>query len=342
MKRQETGGNRGVAQIPFKKRLECRRAGRCFGGIAVVLLCVGAVLNLEAAWSGTKAPPAPKLSTLVGRVVDVETGRPIQGALVQVIGTQLEAVTDEHGSYTLSGVLTGRQSVRASGFDYSSVYMWADFGDSPKVNHANFKLRSTYEQFHYEGLRTSNHISPGFRLGPRITYFAPYGGMESYDSVGRLLLRTIEKQPYVALGVEAEYGPFLRVLRVKTELAHLRFYTHGGLELLTFPLSADLSIEPPVRWQVRPYAYFGGTLTSGIIGHSSLEDSLTLPVSAEEQVQAGIGFRYTLRSRMDIYTEVQLFSMDARNSLEAGFAVRDVVWGIGIDRVHVGVRMWVR
>jgi hypothetical protein len=222
------------------------------------------------------------------------------------------------------------------------MYMWVDFGDSPRAARASFRLKSTGVEYHYEPLRVNNRVFPELRIGPRITYFIPTGGMESYDSTGRLLLRTIEKQPYVALGVEAEWGPFLRVLRVKTELAHVRFYTHGGLELLTFPLSADLSVEPPLRWRFRPYAYFGGTLTSGIIGHSSLEDSLTLPVPEEEQAQAGIGFRYALKPRMDIYAEAQLFSMEARNFLEDGFAERDVVSGIGVDRLHLGVRMWVR
>jgi hypothetical protein len=191
-------------------------------------------------------------------------------------------------------------------------------------------------------MTVDRRIHPGLRIGPRITYFIPYGGMESYDSTGRLLLRTIEKQEYVALGVEAEYGPLLRVLRVRTELAHVRFYTHGGLEMLTFPLSADLSVEPPVSWRFRPSAYFGGTLTSGILGSSSLEDSLTLAVPEEEHVRAGIGFRYALNPRIDIYTEVQLFSRDATNSLEGGIADRHMVWGIGIDRLHAGVRMWLR
>ena len=95
-------------------------------------------------------------------------------------------------------------------------------------------------------------------------------------------------------------------------------------------------------WRFRPYAYFGGTLTSGIIGRSSLEDSLTLTVPEEEHVRAGVGFRYALNPRIDVFTEVQLFTREARNFLENGIADRYVVWGIGIDRLHAGVRIWLR
>jgi hypothetical protein len=298
--------------------------------------------GLEAAGSGSEAQPGKKGCTLVGRVVDAETGLPIQGIMVVIVGTELAAVTDEHGSYAIRQVTAGKQVVRASGFDYAGVTIWVDFKVSPKAAHANFRLKNTIVQIVKGHPAAPRRVHPGFLLGPRITYFIPYGGMESYDSAGRLLLRTIEKQPYVALGVEAECGPFFRVLRVKTELAHVRFYTHGGLEMLTFPLGADLSIEPPVWWRFRPYAYFGGTLTSGIIGRSSLEDSLTLAVPEEEYVRAGVGFRYALNSRIDVFTEVQLFTKEARNFLENGIADRYVVWGIGIDRLHAGVRIWLR
>lgn len=57
--------------------------------------------------------------TVTGRVTDATTGQPLQGAQVVVVGTSAGAITDQNGSYTITGVPAGAQRVQASRVGYT-------------------------------------------------------------------------------------------------------------------------------------------------------------------------------------------------------------------------------
>src|SRR5215471_7918539 len=59
--------------------------------------------------------------TITGRVTDKETGAPILGASVTVVGTTLGNNTDEDGRYRITGVPVGLASVTARRIGYGSV-----------------------------------------------------------------------------------------------------------------------------------------------------------------------------------------------------------------------------
>ena len=56
-----------------------------------------------------------------GRVVDGETGEPLAGANVVIVGTKLGAATDEDGKYFISEVPEGVDAVSAEYIGYKSA-----------------------------------------------------------------------------------------------------------------------------------------------------------------------------------------------------------------------------
>ena len=77
-----------------------------------------------------------------------------------------------------------------------------------------------------------------------------------------------------------------------------------------FPLGGDIIAEPPFRWRVLPYVYFGGELVSLDFGNSSLADSNTFIASPGRHLRAGIGGRVALTPRIDAFAEIQVYTND--------------------------------
>jgi TonB-dependent SusC/RagA subfamily outer membrane receptor len=63
--------------------------------------------------------PAARAGTVSGRVTDVATGRPVGAAQVTVVGTNLGAVTDDNGRYTVRGVPARAVTLRAIRIGYA-------------------------------------------------------------------------------------------------------------------------------------------------------------------------------------------------------------------------------
>ena len=84
-----------------------------------VLLAV--VLLAPFAASGQDA--ASETGRIVGGVTDAETGDPLIGATVWLVGTTLGAATDLDGRFAIEGVPVGEHEVRASyvGFEAAEV-----------------------------------------------------------------------------------------------------------------------------------------------------------------------------------------------------------------------------
>ncbi len=74
----------------------------------------GAILILFAVTANALAVTA----NISGRVTDVETGEPLYGATVLLVGTSMGAVTDSHGQYLIQNVPPGTYELRASYIGY--------------------------------------------------------------------------------------------------------------------------------------------------------------------------------------------------------------------------------
>ncbi len=65
-----------------------------------------------------KAPPSGQIA---GLITDKETGEPVIGATVMLPGTQLGAMTDLDGQYTIEGVPPGVYTVKMSSVEYETA-----------------------------------------------------------------------------------------------------------------------------------------------------------------------------------------------------------------------------
>jgi Ca-activated chloride channel family protein len=64
---------------------------------------------------------AAKTCVISGVVTDVESGAPIQGVSVQVIGASLGSMTDNNGHYSIKNIPVGKCSIKASAVGYGSA-----------------------------------------------------------------------------------------------------------------------------------------------------------------------------------------------------------------------------
>lgn len=106
------------------------KVGRRFF-LVLVLMAVAALLP-----EGVHA----QQGQIAGRVVNAETGEPVEGATVQVVDTDIGALTTSDGSYRLTGVEAGTVSVRVRrlGFASSRRSVTVPPGETVTVN---FQLR---------------------------------------------------------------------------------------------------------------------------------------------------------------------------------------------------------
>lgn len=181
--------------------------------------------------------------------------------------------------------------------------------------------------------------APAMRLGAHLTTFDPNIFMSWEDSVGEFL-RVTHEDPHSGLGVEAVYGP-VWWLYGRFDLAELRFFRHGGGELVLVPEAGlDLLVEPQFRWRLLPYAW-GGATWSGCWGSQGTPDPRFdgLPLY---KLRAGLGLGYRLSRALNLHAEVQLVDQFMVKVITE--ADRESPWfawefkGIGLARAKLGVR----
>jgi len=78
-----------------------------------------------------------------GKVTDQQTGEPLIGANIIIVGTSLGAASDVNGDYLISNVSAGEYSVRASYIGYQDVTVNKLIVNSGLTTRFNFELQST-------------------------------------------------------------------------------------------------------------------------------------------------------------------------------------------------------
>jgi hypothetical protein len=94
--------------------------GREMHGVAKRLLLGFVVFIGVVAFCGSSAFAA-STGQIKGRLTDKETGEPVIGASVQVVGTKFGGMSDPDGRYTIARLDPGVYSIRISSVDYSTV-----------------------------------------------------------------------------------------------------------------------------------------------------------------------------------------------------------------------------
>src|SRR5256886_6204781 len=85
-------------------------------GVLLPLLCVSVPLRV-----GTAQDVDQQRGTISGTVTSQETGAPLAGAAVAIVGTRLEAAAGPDGRYTIAQLPPGSYRVRARLIGYGSV-----------------------------------------------------------------------------------------------------------------------------------------------------------------------------------------------------------------------------
>ncbi|HEX8904109.1 MAG TPA: TonB-dependent receptor, partial [Longimicrobiaceae bacterium] len=85
------------------------------------------------------APLAAQGGTVAGTVTQASSGRPLAGARVQVVGSELAAVTNAGGEYRIAGVPAGAAQLRASVLGHATATRSVTVADGREA-HADFVL----------------------------------------------------------------------------------------------------------------------------------------------------------------------------------------------------------
>jgi len=182
---------------------------------------------------------------------------------------------------------------------------------------------------------------PRLRLGMRVTAHNTAFSLTYPDTALGWAYRMTYDDPYFAAGIEAEYGPFA-LFRVRLDLSEARVYWAGGGALALFPaVGLDLFCEPPTTWRLLPYLWAGGQLTR-YFGHQEEPEVIDLRflTGFERHIRAGLGGRFMLSRRVDLFCEVQLFSEDTYPEVDASEhgAGHWLIGRFGLCQAHLGAR----
>ena len=150
---------------------------------------------------------------------------------------------------------------------------------------------------------------PAFRVGTKLTWHGGESYSELYDTAGTPIARVVYERFSAGPAVEASYGPVWGFLTGRVDLAQLSIATSGTPEVgfSLFPMvGLDLMAEPPTLWRVKPYAWVGVQTA----GYSQSSDVYEFHPDAVTQWRGGLGVKYRLTSRIDLFAEAQMYEQN--------------------------------
>lgn len=135
---------------PFFQRAKIGRVSRFLGGESssppaigrthsVVLLAVSMLLSVCTLLGQTTGK-------IAGKVIDEETGEPLAGSNVVIVGTTMGAATEIDGSYFILNVPAGKYNIQATYLGYQKVVQEDVIVNSGKTTTTDFKLKSSAVQ----------------------------------------------------------------------------------------------------------------------------------------------------------------------------------------------------
>ena len=167
---------------------------------------------------------------------------------------------------------------------------------------------------------------PAFRIGTNLTTHLG----DAWSSSGDTTVREVYEKTSVGPAVEASYGPVFGVLTGRLDLAQVDIFTSGGAAFRLFPmLGLDLMAEPPTQWRVKPYVWAGVRTTA--YTQQSFSGVYEFYHDSETHWRGGLGAKYTLTHRIDLFAETQWYASDTY----WGGAMTEV---IGLVNAGIGAR----
>ena len=186
---------------------------------------------------------------------------------------------------------------------------------------------------------------PSFRIGTKLTWRSDArSSIWGENQYGVPVVGVSYGPEFVGPTVEAAYGPLWNILSGRLDLAQVSIFTSGGTAFRILPtLGLDVMAEPPVDWRVKPYVWAGVRTT----GYAWMPTTTLYPVlqhDSETHWRGGLGMKYELTNRIDLFAETQWYSrdtywegvdVDPDGSFMAGTSMTEV---IGLVSAEVGAR----
>lgn len=147
---------------------------------------------------------------------------------------------------------------------------------------------------------------PRFRIGTKVTWHGAEAYSESFDIAGAPISKVVYERFSVGPAVEASYGPVWGVFTGRVDLAQLSIFTSrpSGAGFSLFPmLGLDVMAEPGTQWRVKPYAWMG-VRTAAYMQSSPAHE---LRPDATTELREGLGLKFRLNSRTDLFAETQMY-----------------------------------
>jgi len=104
--------------------------------LTLILILMGGTVSLEAA----------NMGKILGQVTDAETGDPLVGVNIQLVGTGQGAITDEAGEYVILNIHPGAYTVRFSYMGYETVNKANEYVSMDNTTWVNVQLKATVIQ----------------------------------------------------------------------------------------------------------------------------------------------------------------------------------------------------
>jgi hypothetical protein len=152
---------------------------------------------------------------------------------------------------------------------------------------------------------------PSFRIGTKLTWGSDAGSSGlAHDRFGEPVVMVNYDSEFVGAAVEAVYGPLWNILSGRIDIYQIRIHTDDALiEFFLLPmLGLDVMAELPVDWRLKPYVWAGARAPAYIESFAS--SPFELPHGWGTHWVGGLGARFRLTKRVDLFAEAQLYSND--------------------------------
>lgn len=184
---------------------------------------------------------------------------------------------------------------------------------------------------------------PSFRIGTKLTWRNGTVSSGWFGTPENPLFQINFMEPSVGPTIEAVYGPAWNVLSGRIDLVQASAFTAGGVAFRFFPmLGLDMLVEPPVNWRVKPYVW-AGVRTTAYAWMPKTDYEVFRPES-ETHWRGGLGAKYRLSRRVDLFAEMQWYAFDqwwmGFTEFEDGTVIGAGTQyeGVGLAGAELGVR----
>jgi hypothetical protein len=149
---------------------------------------------------------------------------------------------------------------------------------------------------------------PSFRIGTKLTWRGDAGssGLANDQRLGQVTMVNYDAA-FVGTTVEGVYGPVWNVFSGRIDLCQVSVNSDATLMVELLPMfGLDVMIEPPMGWRVKPYVW-GGARSPSYVKSTDAPPPGLLIASATHWC-GGLGARFRLTRRIDLFAETQLYS----------------------------------